>query len=279
MNTRRITLIVAVLLAVGTGILTLRYLSSINRQAQTQTPIAESKSVVIANRDIPARGKITPEMLTLVSRPGNAIEPGALSDPKEAEGDVALIAIPANSTITESKVGHPAELGVTARLTFGMRAVTIPVDRVKAVSGLVEPGNRVDVMASVPRGANSPPRTFSIIRGALVLAVNEALEGQTSASPAPDSNGPTLVTLAVTPLQAELLTSADLNTTLRLALRSSTEPVRSLPTEALEYPQTSVPAPAAQPRNGSPPTSFAKAPVLGSLVTVIEGDKITSGGR
>ena len=89
MNTRRITLIVAVLLAVGTGILTLRYLSSINRQAQTQTPIAESKSVVIANRDIPARGKITPEMLTLVSRPGNAIEPGALYDPKEAEGDVA----------------------------------------------------------------------------------------------------------------------------------------------------------------------------------------------
>jgi pilus assembly protein CpaB len=276
-NTRRITLIVAVLLAVGTGVLTLRYLSSIN-QGQTPTQAVESKPVLIANRDIPARGKITPDMLTRVSRPANQVEPGALSDPKEAEGDVALIAIPANSTITESKVGHPAEVGVTARLTPGMRAVTIPVDRVKAVSGLIEPGNRVDVMASVPRGANSPPRTFAIIRGALVLAVNEELEGQSNASPAPESEVPSLVTLAVTPQQAELLTSADLNTTLRLALRSSTEPVRSLPAEDLEYPQASVPAPAAQP-NVPPPASFAKAPAPGNLVTVIDGDKIMSGGR
>lgn len=272
MNTRRITLIVAVLLAVGTGILTLRYLSSINQQAQTQTQAVESKRIIIANRDIPARVKIAPEMLTAVNRPINEVEPGALSDPKQAEGDIALINIPANSTVTDTKVGHPAELGLTARLKPGMRAVTIPVDRVKAVAGLIAPGDKVDVMASVPRGAGSVPHTYAIIRDSTVLAVNETLDTAGSASPAPDDSNPTLVTLAVTAQQAQLLTSADLNTTLRLALRSPNEPMRSLPEDELQYSDVAKtgppPAPAAAPSAKPTPR-----------VSVIDGDKYTSGAQ
>jgi pilus assembly protein CpaB len=273
-NTRRITLIVAVLLAVGTGILTLRYLSSINQQAQTQTQTVESKPIIIANRDIPARAKILPEMLTRVNRPANEVEPGALADPKQAEGDIALINIPANSTVTETKVGHPAELGVTARLKPGMRAVTIPVDRVKAVAGLIAPGDKVDVMASVPRGANSVPHTFTIIRDATVLAVNEQLdEADAGASPDPDAGNPTLITLAVTAAQATLLTSADINTTLRLALRSPNEPMRSLPEDDLQFPDliaknAAIPKPPAAPTAKPTPS-----------VSVIEGDKYAVGAQ
>jgi pilus assembly protein CpaB len=269
-NTRRITLIVAVLLAVGTGILTLRYLNSINQQAQAPVQAVESKPIIIANRDIPARTKITPDMLTRVNRPANEVEPGALSDPKQAEGDIALITIPANSTVTETKVGHPAELGVTARLTPGMRAVTIPVDRVKAVAGLIDPGDKVDVMASVPRGSGSPPRTFAIIRDATVLAVNSQLDAA-GASPDPDAGNPSLVTLAVTADQAALLTSADLNSTLRLALRSPNEPMRSLPEEDLQYPDLLA-------KNGAAPSS-APSPKPSPRVSVIDGDKYLSGAQ
>jgi pilus assembly protein CpaB len=274
-NTRRITLIVAVLLAVGTGILTLRYLSSINQQAQTQTQAVESKRIIIANRDIAARVKITPEMLTAVNRPVNEVEPGALSDPKQAEGDIALINILANSTVTDTKVGRPAELGLTARLKPGMRAVTIPVDRVKAVAGLIAPGDKVDVMASVPRGAGSVPHTYAIIRDSTVLAVNEQLDTAgvaDGASPAPDDTNPTLVTLAVTAQQAQLLTSADLNTTLRLALRSPNEPMRSLPEEDLQYPDVA--------KNAAPPAPAAAPSAKPTpRVSVIDGDKYLSGAQ
>lgn len=304
MKNRRITLIVAVVLAVGTGILTLRYLSGINQQAKTQQQAVELKPIVIAARDIPARMKITPDMLTRTQRAANEAEPQALTDPSQAKGDIALIAIPAGSTVTATKVGQPAEVGVTVRLMPGMRAVSIPVDRIKSVANLVQPGDRVDVLASVSKGVGSPPKTFTIIRGALVLAINSQLE-QSGPTPPPDSGATATVTLSVSPQQADLLTVADLNTTLRLALRSPHEPVRSLPAETLQFtdvpasdksaasspPQpvfypapapTPVAAPSAASGGNVPaPASPVRAPAVspaGPGVTVIDGDKVVSGG-
>ena len=95
MNTRRITLIVAVVLAIGTGILTLRYLTSIQQHADEAQVKVEMKPVVVAAKDIPARIKITPDMLIKVNRPATQVEPGALDAPSEANGDIALISIPA----------------------------------------------------------------------------------------------------------------------------------------------------------------------------------------
>lgn len=122
-----------------------------------------------------------------------------------------------------------------------------------------------------------------------MLAINSALESA-SASPAPDNSGATTVTLGVSPEQADLLTVADINTTLRLALRSPQEPVRSLPAERLEFAdlgsaQSGAPAPAPAPaQNVPPPLQAAPAPARvaalpHSDVTIIDGDKITSGGQ
>ena len=278
MNSRRITLIVAIVLAVTTGLLTLRYLNSVNQTAQTA--VVESKPVLIASRDIPTRSKITPDMLTLVKRPGNQIEPGAIADPHAAIGDVSLIAIPANSTITDSKIGQPAAVGLTARIKPGMRAVTIAVDAIKSVNGLIQPGDRVDVLASVNKGSGDAPHTYAIIRGALVLALNNAIEPTPDESPAPpgqNSGIPATVTLGVTVQQADLLTVADLNTTLRLALRSPNEPLRAESTDTLDF-QEATPAPrvpavapvvaAAAPREKARPS-----------VTVVEGDQLVEGSR
>ena len=295
MNTRRITLLVAVVLAIGTGILTLRYLSSINQQAQTQQAQVELKPVVIVNRDVPARAKITPDMLTRVTRPANEVPQQALSDPKAAEGDVALITIPMGSTLTAASIGQPAEVGLTFRLKPGMRAVSIPVDKVKSVSGLIQPGDHVDVMAAVTRGNGIPPKTFTIIRGATILAINTQLEqtgADSTASPSPEGNagsGGATVTLGVTPEQADLLTVADLNSTLRLALRSPQEPIRSLPAEPLEFADLGAsgggpPAPVAAPTlpYPAPPVPAAAVPAVRGVphdddgIEIIDGDRVIS---
>ncbi len=278
MKSRRITLIVAVVLAVATGVLTLRYLSSVNKQSQAQ--VVEMKPVVVASVAIAVRTKLKPQMLTKVMRPVTLIEPGSIDDPKEVEGDVALIDIPAGSPLTQSKVGVPATIGVTGRLKPGQRAVSIPVDMVKSVSGLVEPGDRVDVMASLLGSGTRSPHTSAIIRGATVLAVNSTIDPDTSASPAPAGGAPapppSTVTLAVSAAQADLLTVADLNANLRLALRSPDESVRSLPAEAIDL---SVPpvaaaavpvaAPPAQPASQAKPAPQA----TNAGVLFIDGDK------
>jgi pilus assembly protein CpaB len=278
MNSRRITLIIAVVVAVAAGLLTIRYLDSV--QPKSAPTVVEMHTVVIASRDIRAHEKITPEMLTKVQKTPDQIEPGSLADPKAAEGDVSLISIPEGAPVTATKIGVPASIGITGKLKPGQRAVSIPVDYVKSVSGLVEPGDRVDVLASSGRGL--PTRT--IIRGAMVLAVNDALEPQPEASPgsgAPAAGTPTAVTLGVTPDQANALTYADINTTLRLALRSPSEPIRAFPAQELQIDDTSHEVPPLRP---VPLSSASAAPVVPAIkptpgILVIEGSEIVAGVR
>ncbi|HEY8297720.1 MAG TPA: Flp pilus assembly protein CpaB [Candidatus Baltobacteraceae bacterium] len=229
MNTRRTTIIVAVLLAIGTGWLTLTYLRSFQ---QANAPANELRRVLVATQDIPARSPITPAMFTVATRPMKQTDPDAIGDPARVAGSISLIGIPAGSLLTQSKVGHPIDVGLSVRLQPGMRAVSIAVDRVKGVSGLLEAGDRVDVIASVPKEPGAGPRAVTIIRGATVLAVGVTLE-TAQATPSPDEQNAATVTLGVTPSQADLLTVADNNTNLRLALRSPREKLRSEPVEAL----------------------------------------------
>lgn len=257
MNTRRTTLIVAIVLAIGAGWLTLNYLSSLQRQTNANSA---PRDVVVAAQDIPARVTITPQMLAHVQRPTSAVDPNALSDPRQAVGALTLITIPAGSGITSAMIGHPTDVGLPVRLKPGMRAVSVQIDKVKGVSGLVEPGDYVDVIADPPKASAEPPPASAILRGVRVLAIGESLE-YSSATPSPEEANSTTVTLEVTPKQADLLVMADLNTTLRLALRSPKEPLNSEPVEALHFPDP-VSGPSGSsggPSSDSPVTAMAMA--------------------
>ncbi len=231
MTNRRTTLIVAIVLAIGAGWLTLNYLSSLQRQSSAD---GAPRDVVVAAQLIPARVTITPAMLTHVQRPANAVDPNALTDEQAAVGALSLITIPAGSGITSTMVGHPTDVGLPVRLKSGMRAVSVQIDKVKGVSGLIEPGDYVDVIADPPKSGNQPPPASAILRGVRVLAIGHSLE-YSSATPSPQEADSTTVTLEVTPKQADLLVMADLNATLRLALRSPKEPLNSEPVEALHF--------------------------------------------
>jgi pilus assembly protein CpaB len=234
MNTRRTTLLVAILLAVGTGWLTLNYITSVER---ANSAGSAATTVLVASSEIPARATITSAMLQRVTRPASAVEPDALSDPQRAVGALSLITIPVGGQITNSKIGHPTDVGLPVRLQPGFRAVSIAIDRVKGVSGLIQPGDRVDVIAIPARQNDAPPPAATILRGIRVLAIGTSLE-YAQASPSPDQQNSQTVTLEVNPHQADLLAMADQNTTLRLALRSPREKLNSEPTEALRFPTT-----------------------------------------
>lgn len=233
MNVRRTTLLIAVLLAVGTGWLTLNYLSALKSQSQAQ---GAPRVVIVAAKEIPARAPITSAMLATATRPASAVDPDAITDPKQIVGSLALITIPSGATITSSKVGRPANEALPVRLQPGMRAVSIETDKVKGVSGLLQPGDRVDVIAVPQKNGSQPPPASAILRGVRVLAIGDTLE-YSSATPSPNEASSTTITLEVTPAQADLLAMADINTTLRLALRSPREVPNSLPAESLRFPE------------------------------------------
>jgi pilus assembly protein CpaB len=274
-NTRRTTLLIAIVLAIGTGWLTLTYLSALKPAG------SEARPVLIAAQEIPARERITEAMLTKATRPSSALEPDAIADPAQAIGSLALITIPAGSQLTSSEIGTNVASALPVRLTPGMRAVSIPVDRVKDVSGLIQPGDRVDVIAIPPaRGNGAPPKAATIFRAVRVLAVGSALENP-SATPSPEEQGATTITLEVTPSQADMLAWADSNATLRLALRSPREAPRAEPVEELTITggSTDVPAlpPPSMPVAMAPPVPISAPPVakiMTNPVELIVGDQI-----
>ena len=252
MNVRRTTFLIALILAVGTGWLTLTYLSSLHPGSSAQRP------VLITTQEIPARSRIADTMFSKEMRPANTVQPDAIAEPSQAVGSLALITIPAGSELTSSAVGTNVALALPVRLQPGMRAVSIPVDRVKDVSGLVQPGDRVDVIAiPPPKTSGPPPKAVTIFRGVRVLSVGNALENP-SATPSPEMQAAATVTLEVTPRQADLLAWADANATLRLALRSPRESIRTEPAEELTLSGNSGPL-------GPPQMEPAAAPPLGSL--------------
>jgi pilus assembly protein CpaB len=278
MNSRRVTLIVAVFVAIAAGLLTVRYLNSI---PHATVPVAvDKRQIVVASVQIHAREKLLPNMLEKVMRPVDQIEPGTYSDPRQAEGDFALISIPAGAPITDTKIGVPASIGITGKLMPGERAVSIPVDYVKSVSGLIEPGDRVDVLASNTHSRS----TRAFIRGAVVLAVNSALDPQPAAGAAAPQGAaaapaPVAVTLAVTPAQADLLTFGDLNDTLRLALRSPSEAVRAFPVQPLDIPfdASQNPYQVVPPIRPVPSSSPVPAVKATPRILIIEGSEIVAG--
>ena len=287
-NARRIPLIVGLLLALGTGVLLLNYLTSV-RPSEAAVP---TKRVYLAARDIPARALLNETFLTEATRPATDVDQDAIADRKAVTGKYSLITIPAGSVVTGSKIGEAGANALPARLPNGMRAVSISIDRVKGVAGLIQPGDRVDVVAVPPRVGSEVPRASAILRGALVLAMGNAVE-TTSATPSPDQqNNLTTVTLALTPQQVNLLASADLNTTLRLALRPPKEPIRAFAPEPLMLGVPDHPAPPPSGPVSGPPPAAAAAPAAAtpgviaaaakppaapqsSGVTVIELDRVS----
>ena len=147
MNTRRTTLLIAIILAVGTGWLTLTYISSL------RPPANQLRPVLIATQDISAREHVTATMFRSDMRPAQSLQPDALSDPNKAIGTLALITIPAGSELTASQLGSNAAAALPVRLAPGMRAVSIPIDRVKGVAGLIQPGDRVTSLQFRPTTA------------------------------------------------------------------------------------------------------------------------------
>lgn len=253
MNIRRTTFLIAAILAVGTGWLTLTYLASLHPAGNQQ------RQVLITTQEIPARAKIAETMFVKQDRPAQGIQPDALSDSNQAIGSLALVTIPIGSQLTASTVGTNVAFALPVRLQPGMRAVSIPVDRVKDVSGLIQPGDRVDIIAIPPQKGNGPPpHAVTIFRGIRVLAVGNALENP-SATPSPEEQAAATVTLEVTPKEADVLAWADANATLRLALRSPRESIRTQPAEALTLEGSGSSGPAVPQFNPAP------APPLGSL--------------
>jgi pilus assembly protein CpaB len=283
MKSRQLMFIVSIVIAAAAGFLAWNYLSTISKSQTT----AVMRSVLIATKDIQARSQITPAMLTTQTRPATSVDPDALSDPNSITNFIALTSIPSGAVLTKSRVGKPEEAPLPVRLKAGMRAVTIPIDSVRGVAGLIEPGDHVDVIAVMNRGYGSGSAVSTFLHDVLVLAMGTALEQQHNPQTTESPNA-TTATLAVSPKQAELLTLADSVAQLRLSLRppgdKANQVVDTFNMATPMPPRLEAPAPQApvivqRVVEAAPAAAKPRQLPHELMVTVIDGDHVVGSQR
>lgn len=197
--------------------------------SNSDSPVAGSPSVrtvptVVAASDIQFGEKITPEKVKVVEWPAGALPQGSfqrMEDLTSGQGRTAMRAIVANEILTDKSLATGANRLSTAQLLNPqMRAVSVPLNEVSGVAGLIFPGDRVDVfMTRQPEEAM--PYTELLAQGARVLAVGVDMNV--------GKDKPEIVksaTLEVTPLQAQKIALATTVGQLNLALRHFTDESR-----------------------------------------------------
>ena len=99
-----------------------------------------------------------------------------------------------------------------------MRAVSVRVDEVIGVAGFVLPGTRVDVLLTLDKGPSRPQSiTKTLLQNVQTLAAGQSVQRDKEGKP----QTVTVITLLVSPDDAELLALASKEGRLQLALRNT----------------------------------------------------------
>ncbi|MFP8870043.1 MAG: Flp pilus assembly protein CpaB [Myxococcota bacterium] len=191
----------------------------------------ETAQVRIARTEISAGHEILDKAVESVKWPLDLLPPGAFVGDDSPLGRVPMRTIAAGEPILESALlAEGAGGGLSPIITEGMRAVAVQVDEVVGIAGFVKPGSHVDVLATI-RDRRGEGSTFAkvILQDVKVLAIDQSLEEKsTSAEPKLVS----VVTLEVTPANAQSLAFAAHEGQLQLALRNPTD-TKSVRTSAV----------------------------------------------
>jgi pilus assembly protein CpaB len=189
-----------------------------NRESEVQRAMAHTVEVVVAARDVPLGEKLQPDSVKLVRWAREGVPQGAFTDPNAVVGSFAKSQFVANEPVVVSKLfmGEKTSGVMPLLIPPGMRAMSVPVDEVADIAGFVAPHTHVDILAAVS-GTQPGESSFSrmVLQNIEVLAVAQEIEHVKD-----EPQVVKVVTLLVTPPDAEKLTLASREGTLRLAMRN-----------------------------------------------------------
>jgi pilus assembly protein CpaB len=207
--------ILALLSAIVTALLLFVFLSSLVKFGS-----GDKIDVVTAAQDIPANTLITEEMLVMQELPEDAVLTGAITKMSDVVGKTIQANVYAGEQIISAKLIAPGEAGsgtLAYSIEPGMRAITIAVDATTGLSGMIKPGNHVDLVGEY--AATGGTVTDIIAQNIKILAVDNVLE-QAGTSGEAGAPAYSTITMEVTPTQAMEISLAVYSGTLRAVLRS-----------------------------------------------------------
>ena len=164
-------------------------------------------SVVVAAVDLRPGQRITADLAAIRDIPDDWLPSGTI-DPvrfQDVEGSVVAHPVRAGEPVLFLHLEGDRPVPFAERLAEGRRAVTIPVDEISSVSGLLQPGDRIDLYVSLDHRGKRV--TMPLLQKMRVLATGRqtdvpGLEGEAA------RGGFSTVTLDATPEEAVRLIAA-----------------------------------------------------------------------
>lgn len=254
--------IVPIVLSVVVGLLALflthHYLRSKERALETLRAELrkghEEMLVVVAKRDIASGTTIKEGDLGKLSVfKVNVGDRAVLPDQADQLlGRKARFSISARSPVLWSDIegGQDIGLGLAGVVKPGLRAISLPVSGAAAVSGMVQPNDRVDVLGtfsfpSAKHAGEMEMVTLTVLQDVTVLATGQRMAKQSFYDrPGAAAGGYNSITLEVTPREAELLVFAQQargNLTLSLRNQADASFERDLPEINFEHIESKLP--------------------------------------
>jgi pilus assembly protein CpaB len=214
MNRTRLLMIAGLALALGffVSVYVYRGLQPGNRSAGES-----GTDVVMAAADLEVGAKIGQHDVRLAKLPQSEVPPNSYTKLSQVLGRGIIIPISKGEFILPTKLApENAGAGLPSLIPPGMRAVSVRVNEVVSVAGFVTPGTRVDVLLTGTPTGGSEPQTTTVLQNITVIAAGHTLERTASGA----AQNTAVITLLVTPEDAQKLTLASSEGHIQLALRN-----------------------------------------------------------
>ncbi len=251
---KRLPLIIGVVLAILAALMVKVYLDQQKQRYdaaidRAKTEVQESPvPVLVVNQDIPQGKAVDPTMFEVVNAPASRVPPQAVSSMSAIAGMAAATNLTRGEPLTYSKliptnIQQPASTTLAMTVPAGKRAITISVDNISGIAGMIKPGDYVDVLCLTDTPIENPESTpapqkdskktpsetvFPLFQNILVLAKGQELTKDKGDKKV--GAGDNTITLALTPQEASLIAFVQEQGKIRLILRSPQDSsVQSVP--------------------------------------------------
>src|ERR1700756_555581 len=272
MNRSRLLMIGALALAVG-------FLASISVYKNLQGKGMNTDAgveVMVASNDLQVGTRVEDHDIKIIKISAENLPPGAPRKKADVVGHGVIVPISKGEFILPNRLaGENAGSGLPALIPPGMRAVSVRVNEIVSVAGFVTPGTRVDVLLTGAPTGSGEQQTTTVLQNVAVLASGHTLERTSSG----EAQNTAVITLLVTPDDAQRLTLASSEGHIQLALRNPLDTKQDdVPASNARGLFRGLPAPAVvhtSVRHVLPKPAVAAPASTGVSVEVYQGDKKT----
>jgi pilus assembly protein CpaB len=161
---------IAITLGLTAALIASRHLNQRVADIEAKDKNREMVKVVVAKEDLPKGEKLTIESVAVREMPREWAHSNAITPDQFSRAENGPLAVPARrgEPIVWSQLDNTKARSFSATLSPGHRAITVPVDEINSISGMLDPGDLIDIVVTLRHEGKT--YAFTLLQSVQVLA-------------------------------------------------------------------------------------------------------------